>query len=60
MPPDCTTIDQSLLEKPCLGYIAVTAVDTAKKIITVLSPQPYPLPSKVALVSDVMFVDDNL
>jgi len=60
MPPDCTAIDQSLLKKPCLGYIAVTGVDTAKKIITVLSPQPYPLPSKVALVTDVMYHDDNL
>jgi len=60
MPPDCTAIDQALLKKSCLGYMAVTGVDTTKKIITILSPQPYPLPSKVALVSDVMFVDDNL
>jgi len=59
MPPDAT-VDQSLLKKPCLGYIAVTNVDTVKKIITLLSPQPYPLPSRVALVTDVMFVDDNL
>uniref|UniRef100_A0A915EJM0 Protein CLP1 homolog n=1 Tax=Ditylenchus dipsaci TaxID=166011 RepID=A0A915EJM0_9BILA len=58
MPPD-SNIDQSLMKKPCIGFLAVLDVDTAKKTITILSPQPYPLPSKVALVSEIMFMDDN-
>ena len=58
MPAD-SPIDQSLLKKPCLGYLVVSAVDTVNKVITLLSPQPYPLPSRVALFSEVMYVDDD-
>ncbi|KAL3098008.1 hypothetical protein niasHT_027553 [Heterodera trifolii] len=58
MPPN-SAIDQGLLKKPCIGFVIVTAVNAEKKSITLLSPQPYPLPSKVALLSDVTFIDDS-
>lgn len=60
MPPDVTLIDQSLLKRSCIGFLVVASVDTVKKSITLLSPQPYPLPSKVALLSMVTFIDDHV
>uniref|UniRef100_A0A914GTW9 Protein CLP1 homolog n=1 Tax=Globodera rostochiensis TaxID=31243 RepID=A0A914GTW9_GLORO len=44
MPPN-SAIDQGLLKKPCIGFVVVTA--------------PYPLPTKVALFSEVTFIDDS-
>jgi hypothetical protein len=58
MPPD-SQIDKDLLKKPTMGFVVVTNVDPAKKVITLLSPQPYPLPTKIAILSEVTFVDDN-
>ena len=58
MPPD-SKMDQSLIQKPCVGFLVVTGIDTIKKTITLLSPQPYPLPSKFALLTQITFVDDN-
>ncbi|KAL7070019.1 hypothetical protein ACQ4LE_011159 [Meloidogyne hapla] len=58
MPPD-SKMDQSLIQKPCVGFLVITAIDTIKKTITLLSPQPYPLPSKIALLTQVIFVDDS-
>lgn len=58
MPPE-SSIDQSLLKKACIGFVVVTRVDPVNKIITLLSPQPYPLPTKVALLSEVTFLDDG-
>jgi len=59
MPAD-STIDQSLLSKPCLGFLVVSAVDTVNKVLTLLSPQPYPLPSKICLFSEVTYMDDEI
>ncbi|GFR18758.1 protein CLP1 homolog [Trichonephila clavata] len=36
-----------------LGFICVTAVDMEKQILTVLSPQPSPLPRNFVLIGDV-------
>jgi len=58
MPPDSKT-DQTLIQKPCVGFLVITGIDTTKKTITLLSPQPYPLPSKIALLTQITFVDDN-
>ncbi|CAK5088449.1 unnamed protein product [Meloidogyne enterolobii] len=58
MPPDSKT-DQTLIHKPCVGFLVITGIDTTKKTITLLSPQPYPLPSKIALLTQITFVDDN-
>ncbi|KAK0092023.1 hypothetical protein PV326_002370 [Microctonus aethiopoides] len=40
------------------GFICVTNVDVDRQTITVLSPQPQPLPNTVLLLSDVQFVDN--
>lgn len=60
MPSEVTSIDQTLLKRNCIGFLVVSNVDTEKKTITLLSPQPYPLPSKVALLSTITFIDDHI
>jgi hypothetical protein len=59
MPPSVNKVDQTLLEKPVHGFIVITNVDMEQKILSILSPQPYPLPSKIALFSEVTFIDDE-
>ncbi|KAF7638856.1 hypothetical protein Mgra_00001665 [Meloidogyne graminicola] len=59
MPDDSTKKDQSLIQKPCIGFLVITGIDINKKTITLLSPQPYPLPSKIALLTQITFIDDN-
>jgi polyribonucleotide 5'-hydroxyl-kinase len=58
MPPNAT-IDQSLISAPAIGFIVVTDVDVERKTFTILSPQPQPLPTRVALYTDVQYVDDS-
>ena len=60
MPAESTTINQSLLKQPCLGFLIFKDIDLERKIFTILSPQPYPLPSRIAILSEVTFTDDNL
>ncbi|VBB28961.1 unnamed protein product [Acanthocheilonema viteae] len=55
----CTTVDQSILTTNVMGFVVITAVDMEREKLTVLSPQPYPLPSKVLIVSEVTFIDDK-
>ncbi|GFW50023.1 polyribonucleotide 5'-hydroxyl-kinase Clp1 [Trichonephila clavipes] len=38
-----------------LGFICVIAVDMEKQILTVLSPQPSPLPKKFLIIGDVKY-----
>lgn len=56
----CTTIDQTMLTTSVLGFLVITNVNMESKVYTVLSPQPYPLPSKILILSDVTFVDDKM
>lgn len=54
-----STIEQSVLTTNVIGFIVITAVDMEREKLTVLSPQPYPLPSKVLILSEVTFIDDK-
>lgn len=47
----------NLMETNLWGYLVVTKVDMEKGTLTVLSPQPKPLPNTYLLASDVQFVD---
>lgn len=57
----CATTEddiQKAVSTNIFGFIAVTKVDTERKILTVLSPQPRPLPkNSILLLSEVQFVD---
>jgi len=49
-----------VIESNLLGYVCVTGVDTTRQLITLLSPQPRPLPSNsILLLSDVQFMDSH-
>jgi len=41
------------------GFVVVTDVNTAQQKLTVLAPQPAPLPNTLLLVSDIQFVDSS-
>ena len=41
------------------GFVVVTDVNTAQQKMTVLAPQPAPLPNTLLLVSDIQFVDSS-
>lgn len=48
------------VENNVQGIIVVTAVDTERQMLTVLSPQPKPLPTDcIFLFSDVQFMDSH-
>lgn len=36
-----------------------TNVDTSRQMLTLLSPQPKPLPETIYLMSDIQFMDSN-
>ncbi|XP_037825754.1 protein CLP1 homolog [Lucilia sericata] len=41
------------------GFVCVTGVDMERQAITVLSPQPRPLPNTLLLLSDLQFMDSH-
>jgi len=41
------------------GFVCVTEIDAEKGRMTVLSPQPGPLPKTYLLVSDIQFMDSQ-
>ncbi|MFH4973785.1 hypothetical protein AB6A40_000494 [Gnathostoma spinigerum] len=54
------SIEQSILTTNVKGFLVITGVDLEKKTLTVLSPQKYPLPYKVLVLSEVTFIDDQV
>jgi polyribonucleotide 5'-hydroxyl-kinase len=51
--------DEEPVKKNVVGYVCVTEVDMEKGRMTVLSPQPGPLPKLVLLLSDIQFMDSQ-
>ncbi|XP_071803579.1 polyribonucleotide 5'-hydroxyl-kinase Clp1-like [Asterias amurensis] len=49
--------DDDLIKTNVAGFICVTHVDMDRRVFTVLSPAPRPLPRRYLLVSDVQFMD---
>jgi len=52
-----TSVTDDVIITNVAGFIVVTAVDTEARKLTVLSPQPQPLPDTLLLLSDIQFVD---
>jgi len=55
-----TTVDElsKATTSNIYGFVAITNVDTERQVVTVLSPQPRPLPkNSILLLSEVEFVD---
>lgn len=51
------TIEDDVLITNIAGFICVTNVDMERQTITILAPQPRPLPKTVLLIGDVQFMD---
>uniref|UniRef100_A0A182PA03 Protein CLP1 homolog n=1 Tax=Anopheles epiroticus TaxID=199890 RepID=A0A182PA03_9DIPT len=51
--------DENVIQTNVAGFICVTSVNMEKQVLTVLSPQPRPLPQTILLVSDLQFMDSH-
>ncbi|XP_004525577.1 protein CLP1 homolog [Ceratitis capitata] len=51
------TTDEDVIGTNVAGFVCVTDVDMERQTITVLSPQPRPLPNNVLLLSELQFMD---
>ncbi|VDP34820.1 unnamed protein product [Soboliphyme baturini] len=53
----CESADDDILRTNVAGFLCVTEVWIERQTMTVLSPQPYPLPRKILLWTDITFMD---
>lgn len=54
-----SSTDDDILQTNAAGFVCVTGVDPERQMLTVLSPQPRPLPKTVLLLSEVQFMDSH-
>ncbi|KAL4108168.1 hypothetical protein QTP88_018410 [Uroleucon formosanum] len=54
-----TMVEEDVVRTSVAGFVCVTNVDTSRQMLTLLSPQPKPLPETIYLMSDVQFMDNN-
>ena len=50
---------EELIVTNVAGFVLVTDVNTEEQKVTLLSPQPKPLPGTLLLLSDILYVDGN-
>lgn len=53
------TLEENVIQSNVAGFICVTDVSMEKEVLTILSPQPRPLPQTILLVSDLQFMDSH-
>lgn len=53
------TPEEDVVTTNVTGFICVTNVDIERQTITILSPQPRPLPKTICLLSDLQFMDSH-
>lgn len=51
--------DENVIQSNVAGFICVTNVNMEKEVLTVLSPQPRPLPQTILLLSELQFMDSH-
>ena len=54
-----TTRPEDLIITNVAGFVVVTDINAEEQKMTVLSPQPRPLPNTLLLLSEVQFVDTS-
>ncbi|XP_060845542.1 protein CLP1 homolog [Rhopalosiphum padi] len=54
-----STTVEDVVRTSATDFVCVTNVDTSRQMLTLLSPQPKPLPETIYLMSDVQFMDNN-
>ncbi|XP_023017710.1 protein CLP1 homolog [Leptinotarsa decemlineata] len=51
--------DDEVISSHVAGFVCVTNVDTERQILTLLSPQPKPLPNHILVLSELQFMDTH-
>lgn len=51
--------EKNVIDRNVAGFVCVTAVDTEKQTITLLSPQAGPLPNDLLIFTEVQFMDSH-
>ncbi|CAH0389272.1 unnamed protein product [Bemisia tabaci] len=54
-----TSAEEDVIQTNVAGFVCITNVDMDRQTMTILSPQPKPLPDAVFLVSEVQFMDSH-
>lgn len=52
-------VDENLMVTNIIGFVCVTKVDMMREVVTLLSPQPGPLPNKIFLLGDMKLDSRN-
>lgn len=55
----CESMEEDVLRSNVAGFVCVTEVKMGERKLTLLSPQPYPLPRNILVHSDVVFMDEG-
>ncbi|KAJ4439451.1 protein CLP1 homolog [Periplaneta americana] len=53
------SVEEEVIQSNVAGFVCVTNVDMERQSMTVLSPQPRPLPKTLLLLSDIQFMDSH-
>ncbi|XP_028139931.1 protein CLP1 homolog isoform X1 [Diabrotica virgifera virgifera] len=51
--------EEDIITSHVAGFVCVTNVDADRQVITVLSPQPKPLPSNILVLCEIQFMDTH-
>uniref|UniRef100_A0A1B0CM03 Clp1 C-terminal domain-containing protein n=3 Tax=Lutzomyia longipalpis TaxID=7200 RepID=A0A1B0CM03_LUTLO len=51
--------EDDVIQTNVAGFVCVGQVDMERQVVTILSPQPRPLPNTILLFSDLQFVDNH-
>ncbi|PNF25313.1 CLP1-like protein [Cryptotermes secundus] len=53
------SVEEDVIQSNIAGFVCVTNVDMERQSMTVLSPQPRPLPKTLLILSDIQFMDSH-
>ncbi|XP_039275624.1 protein CLP1 homolog [Nilaparvata lugens] len=54
-----SSAEEDVINSNVAGFVCVTGVDTDKQTLTILSPQPRPLPDTLLILCDLQFMDNH-
>ncbi|KAL3275842.1 hypothetical protein HHI36_020584 [Cryptolaemus montrouzieri] len=55
----CEEEEEDILKTHVAGFVCVTNIDSERQTLTLLSPQPKPLPNTILVLSDLQFMDSH-
>ncbi|XP_030745886.1 protein CLP1 homolog [Sitophilus oryzae] len=51
--------DDNVILSHVAGFVCVSSIDTERQTLTLLSPQPKPLPNNILVLSEIQFMDSH-